>query len=417
MTARLTAAIAALAWMSVTAYAAQPAGAKPFPIESFSSLQDRTDLRTQSSELIQAFNEASALSWKELEKEATDHASVRLATLRTSTGQSQQVLSVYDDLMRFPQPNRGEPVQISAVIRNVQSLTLGETDVQLVVASPVENSEGRIAVLIPANSPVPQAGTRVEVVGVFAKLVELPGSTGTSVSVAPLLVAPVAPQAVQDRRGPEPAQWSVVRHRTLGVRPTEKELYYRLLRQASDADADALEATAREQLERRKQDAPARLRKQKEFPTFVDLFKHPEAYEGETVTLKGHAREIRKYPAGDNAEGLDTLYEAWVYTPDSETNPAVIVASSASADLPIGDDLQVPVEVTGYFFKIYAYRAQDTTRVAPMVLACTDREARGTNAVGTADLAADRCRWCCVAALRVAGSELCWYTTETSEHR
>jgi hypothetical protein len=204
---------------------------------------------------------------------------------------------------------------------------------------------------------------------VFAKLVELPESAGAKTGIAPLLVSGESPQAMREGGALEPAEWSVVRHRSLGVRPEEKSLYYRVLRNAADADPQSLEAAARALLEQRKQDAPARIRHQKPFPTFVDLFKHPDAYEGKPVTLKGHAREIRKYPAGDNSEGLDTLYEAWVYTEDSESNPAVIVASSASADLPIGSDLQVPVEATGYFFKIYAYHAHDTARVAPMVLA------------------------------------------------
>ena len=66
---------------------------------------------------------------------------------------------------------------------------------------------------------------------------------------------------------------------------------------------------------------------------------------------------------------METLYEAWVYTADSQGNPAVIVASAAPEDIPLGEDLQVLVRATGYFFKIYGYEAQDTTRVAPMILA------------------------------------------------
>jgi len=370
MDARLISTIATCLLITAAAFAAQPAGAKSFPIENVASLQDRTDLQSQASELADAFEAVSAVTLQDLKKEATAHAAERLATLRSSTGQSQQTLSVFDDLMRFPRPNRGEPVQLVGVLRDVEVVTLSGTDVQFVVASPVENPEARIAILAPVGTAVPQAATKVAVAGVFAKLVELPGGSGSSPTmVAPLLIAPAAPEAVQERDALEPALWSVVRHRTLGVLPAEKDLYYRVLRQAADAGEQVLEAAARDQLQQRKQDAPERLRKQVPFPTFVDLFKHPEAYEGKPVTLKGHAREIRTYPAGDNAEGLDTLYEAWVYTEDSESNPAVIVASSASADLPIGDDLQVPVEGTGYFFKIYAYHAQDTARVAPMVLA------------------------------------------------
>jgi hypothetical protein len=311
----------------------------------------------------------SDVSPEDLRKAAIRHASDRLATLATSTGESQQTFSALNDLVRFPQPNRGQPVRLDANVRNVRKVALDRTEVQLVIASPVENAEGRVALLVPEEASVPPAGTPVELVGVFAKLVQLPESDGAKTEIAPLLVSGESPQAMREGGALEPAEWSVVRHRSLGVRPEEKSLYYRVLRNAAEADPQSLEAAAREHLEQRKQDAPAQIRRQKPFPTFVDLFKHPDVYEGKPVTLKGHAREIRKYPAGDNSEGLDTLYEAWVYMEDSESNPAVIVAPSASADLPIGSDLQVPVEATGYFFKIYAYHAHDTARVAPMVLA------------------------------------------------
>jgi len=368
MILRLAAMLAASLWVTAAVFA-QAAGAKPFPVEGASGLQDRTSIDAQGPELVQVLAKMSDVSSEDLREAAIRHATERLATLTTSSGGSQQTFSAYDDLVRFPQPNRGQPVRLAATVREVQKITFSGIDVQFVVASPVEKAGGRVALLVPAEASVPPAGTRVELDAIFAKLIELPESAGAATGIAPLLVSAAAPQAVRAGGALERADWSVVRHRSLGVRPEERSLYYRVLRNAADADPQSLLAAARAQLEQRKQEAPARIRRQQPFPTFVDLFKHPDAYEGKPVTLKGHAREIRKYPAGDNAEGLDTLYEAWVYTEDSESNPAVIVASSASADLPIGSDLQVPVEATGYFFKIYAYHARDTARVAPMVLA------------------------------------------------
>lgn len=354
-------------WMSLAAVAA-PTEIAALPLDSTSELQDRTRLQAQGRELVEALGDVSAFTLDDLRAASVTHAAQRLETVRTASGQPRRELVVYDDLMRFPEPNRGQAVSLSGIVRQSEQVLLYGTEVQLITATSIGDTTAIVQLLTPANTPVPVPGARVDLIGLFAKLVESGGSDA-STRVAPLLLAPAVATAVQPREGPEPAQWSVVRHRTLGVRPAEKELYYQVLQQAAQADPQALEVAARDQLEQRKQNAPARLRKQVPFPTFVDLFKHPEAYEGKPVTLKGHAREVRKYPAGDNAEGIDTLYEAWVYTEDSESNPAVIVASSASADLPIGDDLQVPVEATGYFFKIYAYHAHDTARVAPMVLA------------------------------------------------
>ncbi|MDQ3333504.1 MAG: hypothetical protein M3552_23140 [Planctomycetota bacterium] len=340
------------------------------PARILSQLADRTGLTGDAAgPLARAVEHVAPLPIAELREAAQTHAASRLGALQAVEGPRRVELSTYGDLMRFPQASRGRPVSLVGVIRSSESMTLDGTEALLVRCAPVENPTGMAAVLLPAVKAAPPVGTRISLTGVFAKLVELPTDDEQEAEVAPLFIAPsLSAQSSNADASPDRSHWSDVRHRTLGVRDVEKRLYYQVLKLAADADVPVLQAAARGQVAERRREAPA-LRKREPFPVFVDLFKNPSAYEGKAVTLKGYAREIRKYPAGTNAEGLETLYEAWVYTDDSQSNPAVIVASSASPDLPIGDDVQVPIEATGYFFKIYGYRAHDTTRVAPMILA------------------------------------------------
>jgi hypothetical protein len=161
-----------------------------------------------------------------------------------------------------------------------------------------------------------------------------------------------------------------VEHRTMGIAEDEADLYYRLLHRSVRADYHQQQAAARDYREQRRAIIPRyRDNPNLEFQTFVDLFKNPEDYQGRLVTLRGHVQHIVSYPASENHFGIETLYEAWLYTSDSQQNPAVIVCTSLPEGLQPGSQLVDHVSVTGYFFKMYGYRARDTTRMAPMILA------------------------------------------------
>ena len=168
--------------------------------------------------------------------------------------------------------------------------------------------------------------------------------------------------------------------KTFGIQDRERGAYYAVLHQAHQVDVKLQKAAARRLRTQRRQQYPdPRVRDNPDapFPVFVDLFKNaddPGVYHGKLVTLAGHVRLLREMPAGENAYGIKTLYEAWLYTEDSQNNPACIVCTS----LPEGmqdafntskSQVLDHVGVTGYFFKMMGYRAEDAFRYAPLILA------------------------------------------------
>ena len=205
-------------------------------------------------------------------------------------------------------------------------------------------------------------------------MVAPPPAAGRTLALLGSLALPPAGAglaAVQEEAKPAPAdRYAIVRDDTRGVLPEEGTLYETVLNEVAAADPAVLDAEAERFRQRRRGtlDLPDR----QEFPAFPDLFKHPDEYRGRAVTLIGQARKIQEYPAGPTAADPDEpRVELWVYTDDSQTNPAVVVAKSAPG-LPRGDDLREPVRVTGRFFKRYGYGARDgNTRIAPLILAGT----------------------------------------------
>jgi len=105
------------------------------------------------------------------------------------------------------------------------------------------------------------------------------------------------------------------------------------------------------------------------FETFVDLFTNPDEWQGQLVTLRGHVRHVLSYPAKHPEFAGENLHELWLYTDDSQSNPAVIVTRNLPEDFPMEADVIDHVSVTGCFFKPYVYRGQESRRLAPLILA------------------------------------------------
>jgi hypothetical protein len=105
------------------------------------------------------------------------------------------------------------------------------------------------------------------------------------------------------------------------------------------------------------------------FPAYVDVFQNPEQWHGSLVSLSGHVRRVVSYQGDEKLFGGQMLHELWLYTDDSQHNPAVIVTPVLPPDFPVNAEVVDRVFVTGCFFKTYVYRADTERRIAPLLLA------------------------------------------------
>lgn len=163
-----------------------------------------------------------------------------------------------------------------------------------------------------------------------------------------------------------------------GVRPEEATGYFAILNHARQVSVTELKSAAasfqNERLAVIRRDPNFRFYFQKsgaDFPTFADLYRHPEAYHGRLVTFRGHLRRLVTSPAGENAHGLQQLHEAWLYVEGAQQNPVVVICTELPHNIPTGPDILVDfVSATGYFFKRYGYEDRSgEMRFAPLILA------------------------------------------------
>jgi hypothetical protein len=105
------------------------------------------------------------------------------------------------------------------------------------------------------------------------------------------------------------------------------------------------------------------------FPLFVDIFFHPDRWQGHLVTLRGHVRRVTSHEGDSAMFGGQPLHELWLFTDDSQHNPTVIVTPTLPDEFPRNADDIDSVTVTGCLFKMYVYRSQNESRIAPLLLA------------------------------------------------
>jgi hypothetical protein len=115
---------------------------------------------------------------------------------------------------------------------------------------------------------------------------------------------------------------------------------------------------------------------------FIQLFDQPKEYRGKIVTVRGTALMAYRVGAPKNRAGVEHYYVFWVAPAGGPNSPICVYALETPPGFHAIKDkdrdrattpLDVDVEFTGYFFKRWAYRAQDGLRIAPLVLAKSPR--------------------------------------------
>lgn len=107
------------------------------------------------------------------------------------------------------------------------------------------------------------------------------------------------------------------------------------------------------------------------------VFNEPAKYRGKVVHFEGRLKKLRQFDPQPMAAqgGVNDYYEGYMDIGEW-ANPLFIEFTELPAGLKTGDRLDVPVGVSGYFFKVFRYTAQDTKkehkdRWAPLVIGRT----------------------------------------------
>jgi hypothetical protein len=163
-------------------------------------------------------------------------------------------------------------------------------------------------------------------------------------------------------------EFQAVSDRTLGIRPEEMGVYWRMF-------AWTKSQTFAEMSRR----AKSRGRQ----PTFSDFVMSPDVQRGVLVSLKLNVRRVLEVDAPANAYGIEKVYELWGWTEDSQAWLYCMLTAELPPDMPIGMRVEETVRVTGYFFKLQGYLEigagpRDKPLAAPLLIGRVDW--KGTSA-------------------------------------
>ena len=141
-----------------------------------------------------------------------------------------------------------------------------------------------------------------------------------------------------------------VHDNSLGIRNDESAAYYKILAQARRFSQTELDSAAADHV------------------TFAQMNADPDDFRGRLITLRGRLKRLTPIPALENDFGIETVYEAWIVTPDSGSDPILLHFTEIADGTPTGMNLDVGCRFTGYFFKKYAFVARDGLHITTMLL-------------------------------------------------
>jgi hypothetical protein len=136
-------------------------------------------------------------------------------------------------------------------------------------------------------------------------------------------------------------------------RSIDFQAYYYLLNQARHADPGKLIEQAASGV------------------TYAQLLDDPGRYRGGSLHLRGRLFRLIDYRPQENPFGIEKQYEGWLYTPGAGSLPYCLIMANRPADIPMGDAIYTPVDVTGYFLGWWRYSTKEGKRTsAPIIAVC-----------------------------------------------
>ncbi len=159
-----------------------------------------------------------------------------------------------------------------------------------------------------------------------------------------------------------------------GLSVAEFDSYYAILAHAKKIPLAKQRTAADEVLKRHEAAFKANPKNRRlKYSLIRDLIAHRDEWRGEPITIRGYIRDLKDFEPEGNTQGLKTLHQCYLWTKDSEGNPYAIVVSDVPANMPKVSRRETldHVEVTGYLFKFWMYKADNEPGrwVAPLILA------------------------------------------------
>jgi len=241
---------------------------------------------------------------------------------------------------------------------------------------PVSGGPRRVVVDLPADVPRTHTtpGVPLAAAGLLFKLLRTNSDSGTQdpPQDVPLIVARADSLQWMTAELSAGACRGVAQRQPL--RPSEEAAYYQVLHHARMVPLDQQRRQSRRFRQQRIRQLG--LKDPRWYSTFKDIFLHADDCACAPVTLAGHVQSVTQFPAAENAFGLQTLYQVNLFPDDGQRNLAVVICSELPDGMPFDAGVVDGVSVTGYFFKMYRYPAEDPEdahkqiqRIAPLVLA------------------------------------------------
>jgi hypothetical protein len=102
---------------------------------------------------------------------------------------------------------------------------------------------------------------------------------------------------------------------------------------------------------------------------FTELYGQPLSFRGRLVRFRGTLHRLERLEAPANNYDVKEYWQGWLEPEGGPPSPIVVYFLKLPAGMPEGMKIHEDVDVTGYFFKRWAYAATDAVRTAPLVLA------------------------------------------------
>lgn len=173
----------------------------------------------------------------------------------------------------------------------------------------------------------------------------------------PLAESPVPSEEMQRKL-------AVVRDDSLQIRPAEQPLYWELLREGEQKEWGSADSALR--------------------PSYAEVMKNLPTLRGSIISVTGKLRRLSHYEVPIEAVPKEAvpnevpndgasrpLYEGWFFTSDSGIHPWVVQFLVPPTGVTFGDELDLPITVTGLLFKTYQYESKAGLSSAPLLI--TDR--------------------------------------------